>query len=327
MIEEGKARVEVEGVFYNPHMKQSRDLSVEVVKRIPEELYVLDGFAASGVRGIRYFLEAENVKKVAFVDINPRAIEILKKNIEINGVEGEIIKRPFEDLGTNLPYNFIEIDPFGSPAQFIYPAILMAKHQKRFYLSVTATDTAVLCGRHKEACLRNYHAWPLHDWTCHETGLRILMGFVIRAGYVYDYWAEVLFSFYYRHQMKTIIKFEKGAQKIHDQLSHIGHIYRLPNLQKGVGIKERWAGPLWLGPLFHKDYINPELKLMREVSEELPIPYHYHLHEIAKHYKIQEVPPIKKVIKRLGGTRTHFSPLGFKTDKKIEEIVQAIKEA
>ncbi len=327
MIEEGKAKVNVEGVFYNPWMKLSRDISVEVIKRIPDELYVLDGFAASGIRGIRYYLESGNVKQVDFLDINDVAVKRIKENMERNGVEGKIIKSYFEDLGTNQTYNFIEIDPFGSPAQYIYPAILMAKHKKRFYLSATATDTAVLCGRHKEACKRNYHSWPMHDWTCHETGLRILIKFMAEAAFLYDYNVEVLFSFYYRHQMKVILKLEKGVPKIHEQLALIDFIHKEETLQRGIGLKEnaKWAGPLWIGPLFHPNYISKSIPLMELVSKELPVPFHHHLHEIAKHYKLSKVPKIDKVIKELGATRTHFSPLGFKTEKKIEEILEVLR--
>ena len=39
------------GVFYNPSMKFSRDLNVELAKKLDFDGLFLDGMAASGIRG------------------------------------------------------------------------------------------------------------------------------------------------------------------------------------------------------------------------------------------------------------------------------------
>ena len=60
-------------VFYNPKMKNLRDISVLFVKffSMPNDS-LLDSTCATGVRGIRYIKEAD-IKKVIFLDINKDA--------------------------------------------------------------------------------------------------------------------------------------------------------------------------------------------------------------------------------------------------------------
>ena len=67
----GKAK----GVFYNPAMKMSRDLHIAFANKLKIKGNVLDGLAASGVRGIRLILEAE--LNVEFCDTSILATETL----------------------------------------------------------------------------------------------------------------------------------------------------------------------------------------------------------------------------------------------------------
>ena len=48
----------IKGVFYNPAMKLSRDLHVAFAQQFDFHGVMLDGLAASGVRGIRLALES-----------------------------------------------------------------------------------------------------------------------------------------------------------------------------------------------------------------------------------------------------------------------------
>ena len=56
----------IKGVFYNPSMKLSRDLHVEFAKQFDFKGTMLDGMAASGIRGMRLMLES-NIR-VEFCD-------------------------------------------------------------------------------------------------------------------------------------------------------------------------------------------------------------------------------------------------------------------
>jgi len=305
---EGKADIEIEGVFYNKWMELSRNLSIEVIKKIPG-IKVLDAFSASGVRGIRYKLEA-NVEKVDFLDISKKAVDIIKRNLNKNGIDGNVFRSKFEDFQNFNDYDFIEIDPFGSPSAYI-PIVISRMKKKIFYLSVTATDTAVSCGKFPKACMRYYLAKPLLDKSCHETALRILIGYIARIGWIYNYNTTPLMSFYYRHQIKTIVKMQRGFV----DFSKIGYL-KLKNKQKYIS--KYGYGPIWLDNYYQKEYINPNYPIMKIISEELSIPYHYDIHEIASYLKAKELPKIEEILSSIKASRTHFSPTGIKTEEYKE---------
>ena len=59
-------------------------------------------------------------------------------------------------------FDYIEIDPFGSPTDFLESSIV--RLSRRGILAVTATDTAPLCGTYPNTCKRKYSYWlPLQD--------------------------------------------------------------------------------------------------------------------------------------------------------------------
>jgi tRNA G26 N,N-dimethylase Trm1 len=71
----GKAK----GVFYNPAMRLSRDLHVAFAKKLDFSGILLDGLAASGIRGIRLALEADY--NVEFCDTSMLATETIASNL------------------------------------------------------------------------------------------------------------------------------------------------------------------------------------------------------------------------------------------------------
>ena len=113
----GKAK----GVFYNPAMKLSRDLHVAFAQKINFNGTLLDGLAASGIRGIRLNLEANY--KVEFCDTSSLATETIATNLELNKIESEVYNLPVEELLLKKKYDGIDIDPFGTPAPYIESAL------------------------------------------------------------------------------------------------------------------------------------------------------------------------------------------------------------
>ena len=109
-------------VFYNPVMELNRDISVIAIKTYKEELEheisICDAFGGSGIRGVRYAKEIENVSKVVVTDINPLAIQFANENIEINDLNN--VKTCKEDANILLrkckgKFDIVDIDPFGTP--------------------------------------------------------------------------------------------------------------------------------------------------------------------------------------------------------------------
>ena len=184
-IKEGLARILVPKaeriydapVLYNPIMSLNRDISVLALKAIGPKR-VLDALSATGIRGIRYTLETP-AEEVWMNDINRDAFELILTNVELNfgirpSVEGKRAvgelfggKRlivSWDDANRMMAeefryFDFIDLDPFGSPVEFLDTALRSVK--RRGVIGGTATDTGVLCGAYRNACRRKYLAEPI----------------------------------------------------------------------------------------------------------------------------------------------------------------------
>src|SRR3989338_990674 len=106
-------------IFYNSEMRFCRSFSSLAIGVIGEKLDVLDGFCASGIRGIRYAKENKNVRSVTFLDWSKNATGVSKKKGGKNKKKkGEVGKGgAVKVLGggaeeSDFDVNFIELDPF-----------------------------------------------------------------------------------------------------------------------------------------------------------------------------------------------------------------------
>ena len=127
-IKEGKAIVKVFDaskitrdmpVFYNPVMKLNRDISVLVLKNISnKKMQIGLPLSGTGVRGVRFLKELaqSKIKEVCFNDVNPKAVKIIKENLKTNKVKGKVFcKDANMFLLESQGFDYIDIDPFGSP--------------------------------------------------------------------------------------------------------------------------------------------------------------------------------------------------------------------
>ncbi|MCC7552058.1 hypothetical protein KO317_00125 [Candidatus Micrarchaeota archaeon] len=342
-----------ENIFYNPHMELCRDISSLCVGAIKDKLRICDGFSATGIRGIRYIKENENVESIALVDANRHALPLMKKNIKYNKVTSKKATAYNADILQHLfgkDYNFIELDPFGSPQSFLRSAIgefASKSYIKTAYLSVTATDTAVLCGAKRKACIKLYHSFPMNNYLCHEMGLRILLANISYAATEYDFSIEPLFSLSHRHYFKTIIKLERGAEKTAETSRKIGYLEFNPStleiqtneLPKNTNKKkteekgnengkadklentnknENWeiAGPLWLGNLHNKNI----LQNMRELNEKRNYKNKYKLNTLL-------ITLIEETDMPVGFYRTdRLSKILKKESPKLEKLIEKLNK-
>lgn len=79
-------------VFFNSKMEINRDvsnLSILAYNSLinKDSLIIVDAMAASGVSSIRMLNECKNIKKIYINDINPLAVELLRKNIFLNELD------------------------------------------------------------------------------------------------------------------------------------------------------------------------------------------------------------------------------------------------
>lgn len=343
-------------VFYNPAMKLCRSISSLAVGAIDEKLELVDAFCASGIRGIRYAKENKNVKHTTFIDIDSSAIALAKKNAKSNKIKFEGVKGNISKLAFECTADFLEIDPFGTPSPYLVDALRFFNPKKTGYLSVTATDVAVLCGGKVAACMKNYHARPLNNEFTHESGLRILMKKIAETASEFNFGISPLISFSNRHYLKTVFHLKRSADLAYDCLKKVGYISYcrqcglrsksdFPQACKNCGTTSEFTGPLWLGELHdisflrrmtvlnnQRNYsdivqINKMLSLM-EGEVGMP-PYYYNVHSMCKRQKCGEVPKLDLILTRIRESgykafRTHFSDVSIKSNMPYNELLDVI---
>ncbi|RLG19312.1 tRNA (guanine(10)-N(2))-dimethyltransferase [Candidatus Micrarchaeota archaeon] len=351
-------------VFYNPEMELCRDLSSLALGALEGKFDFLDAMCASGIRGIRYAKENSNIARTTFLDANKNAISLTKKNAKANKIK----KARFvnEDINrflcnTNSEFNLIELDPFGSPVPYLYSTLNSLARKRTSYLSVTATDTAVLCGAHPKACLKYYQAHPVDNEYCHELGARILIGKIARVAAQSNLGTSILFTLSKRHYFKLLLKFDAGAKNAVKSASELGFIsicnkclnreWRkgLPSNLKCSLCKKAYehAGPLWLGSLWNEKHVekmrqlnanrayNNKLKissLLQIMFEECTLPpTYFDLHKISERLRVSavSVDAVSKALRSKGFkvSKTHFKPNSIRTDAGLGVVKGAFRRA
>ncbi|NYZ77606.1 tRNA (guanine(10)-N(2))-dimethyltransferase [Candidatus Micrarchaeota archaeon] len=360
MNEEGIDFSIAKGVFYNPEMTFCRSMSSLAVGAIGGRLDVCDSFCASGIRGIRYAKENKNVKSVTFVDIEKSAIKCAEKNAKKARIRHDAIHGNISRVVFDIAADFLELDPFGTPAPYLYDAFRVFNPKKTAYLSATATDVAVLCGGKTKACMKNYHSRPLNNEFTHENGLRIMVKRMAETAAEFNMGIKPLVSFSDRHYLKAIVQVERSAELAYESMMSLGHVEYCPScgyreaakFPKGkcanCGKATDYAGPMWLGELHDKKFIDDmeKLNMKRSYSHKSEIekmlgllkgeigmpPHYYNIHAFAKRAGIGFVPRTEDVIAALlksgfNAKRTHFSPVSIKTGAPYGVLKQIFSEA
>ena len=318
----GKAK----GVFYNPAMRLSRDLHVAFAKQFDFRGIMLDGLAASGIRGIRLNLEAG--VNVEFCDSSRMATETIAENLKINGIKSEIYNERVEELLQDRKYDWIDIDPFGTPAPYLEAALKGLNDGG--ILGVAATDTAVLCGAKPSICKKRYGAVSMRRVAAKEVGVRILLSRIHNIASEMGKGIEPLLSYSEGHHLRVFVRL--GERKD----------VTLKWITKDMKIVDREekdaGGPLWVKKIIKTDLI-PESqegilgRLLETLREEASGPPGLHdINDIAKAAGIGQTPQKIKIvesIRKLGSfaSSSVFSPLGIKTDATEDIRNQAVKLA
>ena len=330
-------------VFFNEQMAFNRDVSVMLLRALDRDLTVADAMTATGSRAVRIANEVKGTNVVAN-DYSPDAIPYIEKNIQINGLTNcRASNRDLHGLFTDETFDYVDLDPFGSPVPYIQSAIRGCR--KRGILAITATDTAPLAGAHAPKCRRRYQSEPVRGYMCHEGGLRILMCTIAKELAMFDRGMKPLLSFYADHYFRTYIQVEEGAANADKSLANLGYMeYNMETMERSVS--ERYDpvhkyGPFWLGPLHDQEFVkrmSPEgmaaekrcTKYLDLWSNELDSEvFVYDMSELSSHIKLS--PP--KLADFLGllnehgrASFTHISPTSFKTDLDLDSVIQLYRE-
>ncbi len=374
-IQEGKARILVPDlpevvssdmpVFYNPKMRVNRDLAVlgleYLSRKLSRELMVADPLSASGVRAIRFILETTGDIKIFANDISERAVDLMRENFKLNGIPEDRYEVHKEDANFFLRkswgfgFDYVDLDPFGTPVPFVESAALSLK--RGGILSLTATDTAPLSGTYPKTCIRRYGAKPLRNEFKHEVGIRILIKKVIELAAQHDIAMIPIFAYSHLHYFKVFFVKDRGAEVTSGLLDQFGYLLycfncmnrdpvkdllKLKERCPHCGFKFTLGGPMWIGKLWEEEFadflyreaqvredISKEtkriLKLIREETKIQTVGF-YVVSKICERFGIPQQPNIRKATEIFKGKRTHFRGDGVRTDLSHEEVMRRAED-
>lgn len=332
-------------VFFNEQMAFNRDVSVMLLRALENpKMKVADAMTASGSRAVRIANEVPGTDVVAN-DFDEAAIPYIEANIQLNNLTNcRANHADMRVLMAGDSFDYVDLDPFGSPSLFIQPAI--GGCRKHAVLAVTATDTAPLAGAQLGKCRRRYQCEPVRGYMCHEGGLRILMCNIARELGKFDMGMRPLLSFYADHYYRTYVQLVPGTDACDEMLSHLQYMkYDRETLERGLSPtydKEHPLGPFWTGNLFDKELIakmRPEgMAAERKCAKMLALwnsevdttPFLYDMSELSSFTKVSP-PNLDEFVAKLNEvaptSKTHFSPTSFVTELSSEEVVSMYREA
>ncbi|CAL5223126.1 g5591 [Coccomyxa viridis] len=198
--------------------------------KLDENIRILEGLAASGLRSIRYALEIEGVKRIDANDLDEAAAAAVRQNLELNDSKASGLVRPTQGdvrlaaLQNPDGYEAVDLDPYGSPAQFLDTAVQAVSEGG--LLLVTATDMAVLCGNNGEACWSKYGCYPLHRPYCHEMALRILLASLEAHANRHKRHIVPVLSLSIDFYIRVFVRVYTSAEKVKDSASKQMYVYQ-----------------------------------------------------------------------------------------------------
>ena len=345
-----------EPAFFNPKAKLNRDFSIIAYsafwKNFHEPKIFLDGLAGLGARSLRVANEIPDVEKVIANDANSKALQLASQSAILNNLnnfeisENEVCR--FFSLYSKKNYraSIVDIDPFGSPSKYFDCGIRATMHGGLF--STTATDLQVLHGLFVNACKRRYYGIPVKTEYANEVAIRLILGCMSMVAARLD--IEILPQFidnemhYYRTYVKILNRPPKD-----DNVGYILHCKKCGNrvfskikcdLCDICSSKYDIAGPLWLGKLFDKKFVEIMLNECKDhtvdkkcekifekciLESEMPGTY-FTLDEIASKMKAAPLG-LKLALSKLEekgflASPTSLNPTGFRTNCKIDKIME-----
>ena len=359
-------------VFYNPIMEFNRDLSILAVechaKGSFRQLRVLDAMTGCGVRGIRYALEVEHVGHVLLNDMQPVACGLARRNAERNKVENKEVTCMDANLvfalhsTTDTRFDVVDLDPFGSPASFLDSAVRAVSNNG--LLALTATDMPPLCGVRPKAALRKYGGRPLQTEYCHEIAVRLLIASLVSTAARHDLGIDVKLAHSTDHYVRAYCSIRHGcgrASQTLDRLGYIAHCFRCSYREVSNKLHSSkttcricndhyaYAGPLWLGNLYDKEFCKEMLRLVdlkklqkknrvirvirRIIDEDDSLPTYYRIDRLSDRYQTPTPKPqtVVEEAHNMGyaASLTHFHGYGVRTNADpdvLEHILRKLSQ-
>lgn len=366
-------------VFYNPIMEINRDISIILVKTYlkntdEDKIYYLEAMAGTGIRGFRILNEINDDRLVVIMnDASPRAYDLMKFNARKLGYDSDRLilfqkeaNYLFRELRSKLGIrpNIIDIDPYGTPAPYVFNALHCLKSNNGMLL-ITATDTAPLVGKFPNAALRKYGCKITRNPFGREIAVRALSYMVGREGSIISIKVKPILGIFLHHFVRVAFISERGRRKADDFWKSIGWVSfcpicnnyfvtrgleNIPNQSctiRGHGNTEL-LGPLWIDPIFDAEYVKNIIdtlgretnistknreKLLEILKNEIlvnDVLLYYNIQDIARKLGVS-TPVIMDVVEKIRekgfrASKTHFDPTAIKTDAPLSIVVRTVRE-
>ncbi|MGM5479921.1 MAG: hypothetical protein ACQESC_00505 [Nanobdellota archaeon] len=333
-------------VFYNEQMSLNRTITRDVINQgLGSQLQVALPLAGSGVRAGRLIKELPpgKIAHMYVNDLKEEAVVMIKELFNINTIPSSLVTISQQDCNKffhdKKGFDYIDIDPFGSPNIVLEQAILHAKNGA--IIGITATDTGALSGTYPLACKQKYQSCSTPNSQQHEIGIRILARRVIQLGMGYAKQLVPILSFHHKHYYRIFFKVKKGKQPSANMFNSIlSYVHECPQCGLSISntdqsttcdycaVKMTSLGPLYSGILQDTSFLKQLLetsndsdvkKLLQPLYEEAFAPSvgFYNTHHIAKKKRIP-VKPLSEIIIFLqdngyDAVKSAFNSVGIKT--------------
>ncbi len=279
-------------VFYNPRMRLNRDISVLFLSAYLQTEKIesmCEPLTGSGIRTLRYLNECPGDFTAKMFDANPNAVDTTSRNIKRLGLESraQVKKGDAKFLllseSRNKRFDYIDVDPFGTPAPYLNAAIQSLDPVEGF-LALTATDMPVLCGAYPKVAMRRYGGFSIRAPFTHEIALRLLQALAFRIAGLNDCSIKPYAVLSTDHYVRTWIKVDSDKKASNRQSESLGiiryclgcmhsEIHSLhvrddekpfEHAKEGCKGPVKRAGPLWIGDLIQRKAIETAIKLLHQ---------------------------------------------------------------
>jgi tRNA (guanine26-N2/guanine27-N2)-dimethyltransferase len=351
--------------FFNPRGKLVRDVSLVCYRAFANRfakktgLTFADSLAGVGSRGLRFASEVPSCERVFLNDVNSVALDCARRSAEMNGLADKCIISESDAcafLVARFPsggerFDMVDVDPFGTPSPFVDCALRGTKHGG--LISLSATDSAVLCGVYPDVARAKYLGSSLRTDYCHEMGIRLMFGLLAMCAIRFESGIEPLFSHHDLHYFRIYAMLKVGnsrAREAQSKLGYVLHCFRCgfratsPNLETrecphcpGMGKKLALGGPCWIGNIQERSFVRACANLEESSSrvsllfrDELDLPLYYNLDELS-HDLSTRTPSIQGVIEELNSRgfsagRTRLNPKALRTDAPLPLLRSLVLE-
>jgi tRNA (guanine26-N2/guanine27-N2)-dimethyltransferase len=315
---EGQVTFTVGDAFYRPQSALARDLAVLVATLERQRLghwRVLDAMTGSGVRPLRYLLEA-GADWVWANEGNPDLADTLNTNLA--PVDATRYRLTHEDAQAVFFrcyqerdfYDLVDIDNFGRPSPHTSNALWAAKIGGLLYL--TSTDARSTSGHDPERSLRIYGASARSHPAVHEQGLRLLIGHAAQTAAARGLGIQPVFSLFTGQVHRAMVRLVKRPTLSSHTYGFLGYCHTCGQFQtvdwRNLGrvicpgdhstegsTAPTLSGPLWLGDLHHGPTLaamadlattwgwSAQVNRLKRMAAEISLPpYYYPLGELGR---------------------------------------------